>query len=101
CSMADDELAAIRYSVTPINFSGNVKFTPYLDGKVKNHDSNYDEFFWDEDSHKVDLQKGYVCTRTKKTNFTVSTAMRFSFFLKRGTFGYTPEYLFKRFLCGE
>ncbi|MFM7661453.1 MAG: family 65 glycosyl hydrolase domain-containing protein [Bacteroidota bacterium] len=82
CSMADDELAAIRYSVTPINFSGNVKFTPYLDGKVMNHDSNYDEFFWEEDSHKVDLKKGYVCTRTKKTNFTVSTAMRFSFWRK-------------------
>ena len=79
CSMHEEEIAAIRYSVTPLNFSGNVKFTPYLDGNVMNHDSNYDEFFWEEDSHKVDVKKGYICSKTKKTNFTVSTAMRFSF----------------------
>ena len=97
CSMADDEMAAIRYSVTPINFSGNVKFTPYLDGKVMNHDSNYDEFFWDEDSHKVDLQKGYVCTKTKKTNFTVSTTMRFSFWKKDELLTIHPNTFSKEF----
>ncbi|MFM6935681.1 MAG: family 65 glycosyl hydrolase domain-containing protein [Flavobacteriales bacterium] len=79
CSMAKEEIAAISYTVTPINFSGNVKFTPYLDGKVSNHDANYDEFFWIEDSRKVDAQKGIICGRTKKTNFSVATAMRFSF----------------------
>jgi len=79
CSMDNDELAAIKFCVTPLNFSGNVKFTPYLDGKVHNHDSNYDEFFWEEDSRKVDIKKAYLCTRTKKTNFSVATAMRFSF----------------------
>jgi maltose phosphorylase len=79
CSMHEEEIAAIRFTVTPLNFSGNVKFTPYLDGNVMNHDSNYDEFFWEEDSHKVDVKKGYICSKTKKTNFTVSTAMRFSF----------------------
>lgn len=79
CSMDDDELAAIQYSVTPLNFSGNIKFIPYLDGKVHNHDSNYDEFFWEEDSHKVDVKKAYICAKTKKTNFSVATAMRFSF----------------------
>ncbi|MEY3585781.1 MAG: hypothetical protein RLZZ243_845, partial [Bacteroidota bacterium] len=79
CSMAKEEIAAISYTVTPLNFSGNVKFTPYLDGKVSNHDANYDEFFWLEDSRKVDAQKGIICGRTKKTNFSVATAMRFSF----------------------
>jgi maltose phosphorylase len=79
CSMAREEIAAISYAVTPLNFSGNVKFTPYIDGNVSNHDANYDEFFWLEDSRKVDLQKGILCTRTKKTDFCVATAMRFSF----------------------
>ena len=79
CSMAREEIAAISYAVTPLNFSGNVKFTPYIDGNVSNHDANYDEFFWIEDSRKVDLQKGILCTRTKKTDFCVATAMRFSF----------------------
>jgi maltose phosphorylase len=79
CSMAREEIAAISYTVTPLNFSGNVKFTPYLDGNVTNHDANYDEFFWLEDSRKVDVQKGILCARTKKTNFCIATAMRFSF----------------------
>jgi maltose phosphorylase len=79
CSMEREEIAAISYSITPINFSGNVKFTPYLDCNVKNHDSNYDEFFWTEDSRRVAVKKGIVCARTKKTNFLVATAMRISF----------------------
>ena len=91
CSMAREEIAAISYSVTPLNFSGNVKFTPYLDGKVTNHDSNYDEFFWLEDSRKVDLQKGILCTRTKKTDFCVATAMRFSFWREQELLAIHPN----------
>lgn len=79
CSMADEEIAAISYSVTPINFSGNVKFTPYIDGKVYNSDTNYDEFFWTPDAQRVGMRKGVISARTKKTNFLVATAMRFSF----------------------
>ncbi|MBM3185451.1 MAG: glycoside hydrolase family 65 protein [Bacteroidetes bacterium] len=97
CSMHDEEIAAIRYIVTPLNFSGNVKFTPYLDGNVMNHDSNYDEFFWEEDSHKVDVKKGYVCSKTKKTNFSVSTAMRFSFWKNDELLEIHPNHVSKAF----
>ena len=83
CSMHREEVAVISYSVTPLNFSGNIKFTPYLDGKVTNHDSNYNEFFWEEDSRKVDNKKGVVCAKTKKTNFAVATAMRYSFWREK------------------
>jgi maltose phosphorylase len=79
CSMHNEEIAAIRYSITPINFSGNIKFTVYLDNNVKNADANYDEFFWLEDTQRVGIKKGVVSARTKKTNFLVTTAMRFSF----------------------
>lgn len=79
CSMHNEEVAAIRYSITPINFSGNIKFTVYLDGNVENSDANYDEFFWLEDTQRVGSKKGVVSSRTKKTNFLVATAMRFSF----------------------
>lgn len=79
CSMHRKDIAAISYAITPINFSGNVKFIPYLDGKVYNSDANYDEFFWEADTQKVGPKKGYVCARTKKTNFLVAHAMRISF----------------------
>ncbi|MFZ4785805.1 MAG: family 65 glycosyl hydrolase domain-containing protein [Flavobacteriales bacterium] len=75
CSMADDETAVIRYTVTPLNFSGEVTFEPYLDGDVKNHDANYDETFWTEVSQSVAEGSGAVTTRTRKTEFELSVAM--------------------------
>ena len=79
CSMHNDEIAAIQYQVTPLNFSGNIKFTVYLDNNVTNSDANYDEFFWQRDAERIGVRKGVVSARTKKTNFLVATAMRFSF----------------------
>lgn len=93
CSMEREEIAAISYSITPINFSGNIKFTPYLDCNVKNHDSNYDEFFWEEDSRKVAIKKGIVCAKTKKTNFLVATAMRISFWKEKELIDIHPNVL--------
>ena len=40
CSIVDDESGAISYSITPLNFDGLIKFTPYIDGDIKNKDSN-------------------------------------------------------------
>jgi maltose phosphorylase len=79
CSMANDEIAAIRYSIKPLNFSANFKIAPYLDGRVNNADSNYNEFFWTPDVQRVGVRKGVVSAKTKKTDFLVSNAMRFSF----------------------
>jgi maltose phosphorylase len=92
CSMSQKDIAAISYSVTAVNFSGNVKFTPYLDNKVRNHDANYEEFFWEEDSQKVGAKKGYVSAKTKKTNFLVATAMRLSFWEENSLLEIHPNY---------
>lgn len=97
CSMEQDEIAAICYSVRPLNFSGNIKFSAYLDGKVSNHDANYNEFFWEEDSQKVHHKKGYVSMRTKKTKIGVSTAMRFSFWRDQEQLEIHPNYISRDF----
>jgi maltose phosphorylase len=78
CSMDDYETAAINYSITPLNFSGDISFTPYLDGDVKNHDSNYDEKFWTEVSKSAGEGEGVLVTRTKKTEFELAVAMQCS-----------------------
>jgi maltose phosphorylase len=78
CSMADDETGAISYSITPLNFSGSVTITPYVDGDIKNKDANYDEKFWDEVKKDVADDNGYVQLRTKKTGFEVATGMSFN-----------------------
>ena len=79
CSMQNDHIGAISYSVTPLNFSANVKFEVYLDCNVTNHDSNYGEIFWKEEDKKVDEREGLLSCRTKISDFVVSTAMRYSF----------------------
>jgi len=78
CSMADDEAGAIRYAITPLNFSGSLTLTPYIDGDVMNKDSNYDEKFWDEINKDVWADGGYVQLKTKKTGFEVATGMKFT-----------------------
>ena len=74
CSIADDELAAIRYELVAQNFSGTLTITTAIDGDVKNQDSNYDEKFWEEVSKGFQGETAYITLRTKKTNFEVCTA---------------------------
>ena len=66
CSMADDEAGAIKYNIKPLNFSGTLSITPFVDGDVVNKDSNYDEKFWDEVKKETWATGGYLQMRTKK-----------------------------------
>jgi maltose phosphorylase len=76
CSIADDETGAIKYTITPINFSGAITIMPFINGDVVNKDSNYDEKFWDEVKKQTWNEGAYVQLRTKKTGFEVATGMR-------------------------
>jgi maltose phosphorylase len=78
CSMADHEAGAIKYTVKPLNFDGEITLTPFIDGDIANKDSNYDEKFWEEVSKAINIDNGYVQLRTKKTGFEVATAMKFT-----------------------
>jgi len=82
CSMVDDESGAIRYSLTPLNFDDDFTITPYLDGNIRNRDSNYDETFWDEIHKETSFSEGYLILETKKNpfgveQFQVATGMAF------------------------
>lgn len=74
CSIADDEIGAIQYSIKPLNFDGNLTITSFIDGDVKNQDSNYDEKFWDFVADQVEGTQTFLTLRTKKTAFEVCTA---------------------------
>jgi len=75
-SMVDDEAAVIRYSVTPLNFSGQIDFRVYIDGDIINQDSNYDEKFWSEVDKKTSNDEAYVTLATKKLDFQVCTGQK-------------------------
>ena len=77
CSMANSEIGAIRYSITPYNFSGKAKITLGVDADVVNMDSNYDEKFWDEVSQEAAHGSAVVTAETKKTLFHVCTGMSY------------------------
>jgi maltose phosphorylase len=71
------EIGAIKYSITPVNFSGELIITPYLDGDVKNQDSNYDEKFWDEVQINASTDISSLVLKTKKLDFHICSAMKF------------------------
>ena len=79
-SMADDESGAISYSITPLNFTEEIQVKAFIDGDIKNKDSNYDEKFWDE----VKVGSHFVWSKTKKTGFEVITAQQIEI-LSNGT----------------
>ncbi len=77
CSMADGEVGAIRYSISALNFSGNLSVVLPVDADVVNKDANYDEKFWEEIYKSADADRAIVVAETKKTKFHVCTGIAF------------------------
>lgn len=78
CSMAQGETGAIRYAITPLNFSSKATLSIAIDADVKNMDSNYDEKFWDEVEKHTKKGEAMVIAQTRKTFFHVCTGMRYT-----------------------
>ena len=77
CSMANGEIGAIRYALTPINFSAKLTLSIYIDADVVNKDSNYDEKFWEEVFKEATEGRAIVTAQTKKTFYHVATGMQY------------------------
>ncbi|QUL56670.1 glycoside hydrolase family 65 protein [Paenibacillus tritici] len=80
-SMVRHEIGAVRYSIQPLNFSGEITVTPYLDGDIKNKDANYDEKFWNEVEKKAEPAGGHLTLKTKKLDFHVTSAYEYDILL--------------------
>lgn len=79
-SATHDEIACIRYQITPINFSGKLNWSNYVDGLVKNMDSNYDEIFWDRVAEEVIGNHVAIQVKTKKLDFSVAAGFELKCF---------------------
>jgi maltose phosphorylase len=75
-SMADDESGVISYQLIPLNFSAKISVKAFVDGDIKNKDSNYDEKFWDEVKVGSRENTSFVWSKTKKTGFEVFTGQK-------------------------
>ena len=69
-SMKRKEIGLISYKIKVIEGKANIKITSYIDGKVKNEDSNYNEYFWEQISSNANSDYTSLQCTTKKTNFT-------------------------------
>lgn len=74
-SMVEDEIGAIRYTISSVNFKGNLRLIPYLDGNIINRDANYDEKFWEVIEYGMKHEQGFLRARTQKSGFEVSYSM--------------------------
>lgn len=74
-SMDEPEKAVISYSVHITGGGGRVELAPWLSTDVYNEDANYDEKFWENESAVQEGMRSAVVAQTRKTAFTVATAM--------------------------
>ena len=89
-SMKRDEIGALSYSITPLNFDGEITLLPYLDFDVENEDTNWEEKFWDGVDQATHKEGAHVTAKTKKLDFHVCAAMRYEL-LRDGVAEQTEE----------
>jgi maltose phosphorylase len=69
------EIAAVKYSLRPLDKKSKIVMIPNLDGDVKNEDANYDEFFWEGLKKENSKGKASLTMKTRKSDFVVAAAM--------------------------
>ncbi|MGV8134818.1 MAG: hypothetical protein AB2L20_06365 [Mangrovibacterium sp.] len=74
-SIRERELGMIRYKMTSLNFGGPVRICSFIDGDIRNEDSNYDEKFWTGIDRHSGEREAFLLMETKKTAFQVCHAM--------------------------
>ncbi len=100
-SMANPEIGAIKYSVTPINENIELTFTPYIDGDVKNEDSNYNEKFWNILETESDAGESLLIAQTKKLEFHAAYRMKYNLALNGQPFQVSPDVIKDNKLVGN
>lgn len=72
-SLDTKEISAINFNIIA-NDDAIIEILPYLDGTIKNQDSNYDEYFWEYIDSYAKKSTSSISLKTKKTDFQVSVA---------------------------
>lgn len=74
-SMSEPETGAISYSLRLSGGNGTITITSCINADVYNEDANYGEKFWEKEYSDTDGTRAVVVASTRKTAFTVATAM--------------------------
>ena len=78
-AMFQQELGCIKYSIQLYDQGAELTVSPYVDGHIKNIDSNWDDPFWESIDQRCDRNFAYLHAKTCKSNFDVITYQAVSF----------------------
>ena len=79
-SLEEGALGAIRYQIKMLEGNTDIKLDSYIDGDVKNQDSNWNESFWNHKMKDVKEDLLILHSETFKTNFQIATYAQTQFF---------------------
>ena len=80
CSLDHDDMGALSYSFS-VDQPAEIEVSSYIDGNIKNEDSNYDEFFWENIKSESNDNLCTLILRTKKTHFYVGVKTETNLFI--------------------
>ncbi|RIV44148.1 glycoside hydrolase family 65 protein [Flagellimonas pelagia] len=86
-----DETGAIQYNLQVLDGDAEVIMEPYVDGGIKNMDSNWDDKFWNITKIVSESNRAFVESHTMKTNFAVCTFMQAEVFVDGEKIEAPPE----------
>jgi maltose phosphorylase len=83
-SITHDEYGLIRYRIRALQDDTQINVSAFIDGNVRNKDSNYDELFWERIGETSDENFCSVSVKTKKTGFHVTAGFTALFQIDNG-----------------
>ena len=94
-SMVESSLGVINYQITMIKGNAEIEIDSFVDGDIKNYDSNWDDPFWDHKTKIISKELLLLQSKTFKSNFDVATYAQTQLFdnngLSVGNFTITEE----------
>ena len=94
-SMVESSLGVINYQITMIKGNAEIEIDSFVDGDIKNYDSNWDDPFWDHKTKIISKELLLLQSKTFKSNFDVATYAQTQLFdnngLSIGNFTITEE----------
>lgn len=79
-SMANQNLCAIKYSVTSVNYDGKISLVPYINGDIKHESSNFDEKMWNILRLETQKEYAYLWSQTRHEDSQACFAMTYQLF---------------------
>jgi len=83
-SMVESSLGVINYQITMLKGNAEIEIESFVDGDIRNYDSNWDDPFWDHKTKIISEELLLLQSKTFKSNFDVATYAQTQLFDKNG-----------------